>query len=1213
MRGPPILITAVLITLLAILLVGALDFSAGPTISPSDAASNDSLTCRWTPSGTGTLTANVTWYRNGALNRSENSISCSAGVLCQTPIGIPASAVRRPDVWNCSVTISNGTSTTTAHTSVTIANADPTIHTVTSPQSLTEDVAYTYDFNASDPDDGPSQFFWTSREINASDNSTISPPLFRFSDAGSDEITGEINFTPTQSDVGNHTMEITVTDGQEGSDSKIIIYEVIEVNDAPTFSPALADQSATEGVAFRYAIAAIDEENHTPINVSISSDLGSRLIVIQTGPATANITFNTTGNAPEYQDTGPHTVTVTINDSHNATNTGQFTLTVTAVNRPPELDAIANQSGVQGGTLTFSLAAFDNDTTDTLTFAVNDTDYTANTINNSNNATGNITATLGNDDVGIYYLNVSVSDNKGAIDWQRVKMNISNINDAPIINEISNDSSNTEGQTNLSDLIAYVGGPFVYYVNATDIDANTPDGETLTYSINDTGTFSINATTGRLYGTPEEDDVGNITLLLNVSDDGGLWANDTLHIEIRNNSIPDFEPIDNITCTEDIRCTVLLNVTNADRDNITYSSNRSILFPIGYYNKTRALINKTYTQSEVGNYSIGLTVTDEKGASGTESFTLIVEERNDNPILESISFPTIVEEHYIHIVIDASDQDYQLGIENVTFNVSFITGSEIFTMRTRYNTSSSQTYGLINFTPSTDDDGEYSVNITANDLRNGTDWQVVNFTIYNDTLPPNITHIRPYAHPSNESPVDEWRARSFYPNNITFINITENTTITFNHTTTDDTTARENLTYRWRYEGVTNGTGHEHEMTFGFFTSGKRSLELIVYDDRLENTSFTWNLTIADLNREPQLINDLDDIVVNGSTTYLDYFNYYNSEQKFYDPDDDRNGDGIIMNNETPTLTYSDTGCSVATITYNGSILQLTPTEMGNCTVIFFGVDTDNISITSNTVTITVVSPVEQETVENTIDTPGGGSGGGSSTSTSNVPLPIPTENPVPLAMIVPDNVRVGRNRTATIPVTLQNAWDADLEEISVWAETNDSDVKLSFTQTYFKSIPLNGSVRFNISATGYRLGENYDIVVHANVTQPSYHDSATVFLSSIEASEEDITQQQRVTFARDLLNENPECQELNELLDEAIDAIHQGQYERADQLIDGTINGCRYLVSQARKAEETPGRIQRYLRYATPFRAGLVGIGAVLLCAIVLSAYLTHRSKKKG
>ncbi len=114
----------------------------------------------------------------------------------------------------------------------------------------------------------------------------------------------------------------------------------------------------------------------------------------------------------------------------------------------------------------------------------------------------------------------------------------------------------------------------------------------------------------------------------------------------------------------------------------------------------------------------------------------------------------MVATHVVSIYVFASDEDYDLTntYENLTFNDTNLSGTNLFNISNVLNTSNNQTYARIIFTPGLGDIGNYSVNISVTDFYGATDYVVKNFTVDNTTLPPNITTIRPYGTPySNQT------------------------------------------------------------------------------------------------------------------------------------------------------------------------------------------------------------------------------------------------------------------------------------------------------------------------------------------------------------------------------------------------------------------------------------------------------------------------------
>ncbi len=133
-----------------------------------------------------------------------------------------------------------------------------------------------------------------------------------------------------------------------------------------------------------------------------------------------------------------------------------------------------------------------------------------------------------------------------------------------------------------------------------------------------------------------------------------------------------------------------------------------------------------------------------------------------------------------------------------------------------------------------------------------------------------------------------------------------------------------------------------------------------------------------------------------------------------------------------------------------------------------------------------------------------------------------------------------------------------------------------------------------------YRLGENYEIRINANVTTPEASDSALVLLNSIEQSEEGENVETKVTFAQDLLNENPECLELNELLTKAKEELESGSSEEAAHMVDSVINGCKYLASISKKSEQSPETIVNKIFKRENIKYFLMFLGALGLIIVL-------------
>ncbi|MCK5562384.1 MAG: putative Ig domain-containing protein, partial [Thermoplasmata archaeon] len=128
-----------------------------------------------------------------------------------------------------------------------------------------------------------------------------------------------------------------------------------------------------------------------------------------------------------------------------------------------------------------------------------------------------------NDDVGEYWINISVSDAE-YIDYTNFTLTVVNMNDPPVIT--------TEDKTN-----AAIDELYSVNYEAEDID---PTDDKLTWSlITDAGDWlTIDTSTGWLNGVPSKNDFGNYLVNISVTDGKSGWGhhNFTLQVSMENNA-----------------------------------------------------------------------------------------------------------------------------------------------------------------------------------------------------------------------------------------------------------------------------------------------------------------------------------------------------------------------------------------------------------------------------------------------------------------------------------------------------------------------------------------------------------------------------------------------------------------------------------------------------------------------------------------------------
>ena len=126
-------------------------------------------------------------------------------------------------------------------------------------------------------------------------------------------------------------------------------------------------------------------------------------------------------------------------------------------------------------------------------------------------ASGLITGTPTNDDVGDHTVTVQVTDSAGESDTKTFTLTVNNTNDAPLIQVDDTDGA-------LAD--AFDGSGFSHQLFVTDVDV----GDRHTYSISsdeDISWLSLNPETGLLTGTPDDEHVGVYNITFSVEDAAG--------------------------------------------------------------------------------------------------------------------------------------------------------------------------------------------------------------------------------------------------------------------------------------------------------------------------------------------------------------------------------------------------------------------------------------------------------------------------------------------------------------------------------------------------------------------------------------------------------------------------------------------------------------------------------------------------------------------
>ncbi len=258
-----------------------------------------------------------------------------------------------------------------------------------------------------------------------------------------------------------------------------------------------------------------------------------------------------------------------------------------------------------------------------LTISVSDVDNTAFTITDNttlfevNNTNSRIEFTPGNDQVGVYFIKITVNDGTDNTSIS-FTARINNTNDAPEITRIGGKAPVPGGLVKFD---ANEDRWNNFTVEVKDIDHEIGAMDVLQFYDNITDpAFNINTTTGNVSFFPEQKHVGTFYAMIKVEDGFGGSAVQNISIAVKNvNDAPEIPEI--IVMNKSgltVNCTVL-EVVDEDGDNLTYTWD----FGDGSgTNVTGRYGNHTYSKS--GNYTIKVSVSDGNGGESNNTYLINV-------------------------------------------------------------------------------------------------------------------------------------------------------------------------------------------------------------------------------------------------------------------------------------------------------------------------------------------------------------------------------------------------------------------------------------------------------------------------------------------------------------------------------------------------------------------------------------------------------------
>ncbi|MEM7033239.1 MAG: choice-of-anchor Q domain-containing protein [Chloroflexota bacterium] len=439
---------------------------------------------------------------------------------------------------------------------------------------------------------------------------------------------GLITWQTTESESSAFYIVTVIASDGVLTDSKELYVSVDSVNEAPAILSAGTDQTVEEGDTVAFTVVASD--NDLPVQILRYS--------IDNLPSGATFSNGGVFHWDTAEADGPGVYPLIIQVSDDLITSSQIVvITVTEDNEGPSLGVLNNVTVNEGQTINFTAIATDTDTpAQTLTFSLD-------TVPNGANfgTDGVFSWNTGEANDGIYPLIVTVSDGFTSTSESLV-VTVGEINEAPVLGALSNQTIN-EGET--------VG----FVATATDNDL---PAQPLIFSQIGLGSAVISDTAGVFTWHSDDSHGGTTYPVTIIVSDGALTDSQTINITVNEvNEAPVLPTGLNTHVIEEGRL-LTLNATATDIDlpaqTLSYSLNNE---PSGMSIDSEGIIRWQTTEADgPATHNITVNVSD-SAVTTSRVITVIVTEKNEEPIVNRLSDQTVNEGDAVSFTISATDAD----------------------------------------------------------------------------------------------------------------------------------------------------------------------------------------------------------------------------------------------------------------------------------------------------------------------------------------------------------------------------------------------------------------------------------------------------------------------------------------------------------------------------------------------------------------------------
>jgi hypothetical protein len=643
---------------------------------------------------------------------SELSINVAGSDPDEDNVTITATSVNLPDGWELE-DHQNGTATFTwtpgyfnaGNYTVTFIISDNEFHVsrrVTirvnnvnripewdyAPESVSVDENSELEFTveASDPDNN---------QVTISSRSDNLPDGWEFTDNHNG--TGTFNWAPTYDDEGGYTLIINASDGNLNVDTDITI-TVNHVNQAPLWVDIPDSVNAEEADFVEFTIEGSDpDDDDVTIELSDPGNLPEQAAFEYNNDGTGTFSWQTTND-----DGGSYTIVFTLSDGEYEV-TENVIIAIGDVNRPPVWENAPDRvEADENSQLEFTLEGSDPDG-DNVTIEVTSENLPDGwEFRDNEDGTGVFNWTPGFEDEGTYRILFTLSDEVFYEEYyieHEVVITVNGVNRAPVWDDYLEQVEVTE--TDRLEFTVEGSDPDRDDLTISATSEDLPEG--WQFEDNEDGTAAFN-------WMPGFDDAGEYTLTITLSDDEYDISRDVV-ITVNNlNRAPVWDEVsESVEVNENQQLEFTVSGSDPDGDDLTISSSSDDL-PEGwdFTDNGDGTASFVWTPNYVdsGVYHLILTISDNQDETDAE-VVVIVNDINRSPVWDNVpENPDVDENSELEFTVEASDPDGN----RLTLEASSDDMPEGWEFEDNQNGT-----GTLNWTPTFDDEGEYTLVLNVSD------------------------------------------------------------------------------------------------------------------------------------------------------------------------------------------------------------------------------------------------------------------------------------------------------------------------------------------------------------------------------------------------------------------------------------------------------------------------------------------------------------------